>query len=562
MMTPDELAARYFLARILWWRHDLEKLDAAAVNALLKSLARANVNIRDKIEKELPALLPDMRKGAALHMWLNEITAPMESQVVDTITDAWTVSAIESLNAYNDILSFDGKAQNIMPVPATPESVKALASTSHFSGKSLAALVSAVFYDGIAAEMVQCVNTGMNNGWGHKKIVDALLRESIDKGFVVTRNQCITLSRSYIQQASVNAKMAVYQRNSDVVKGVKWTAILDNRVCGKCAALDGQTYGWDEQRPKMIAHPRCRCLWLPWLKSYSDFGIDMDDLEEAARPWILREKGNIDAGGNRKILEAGTTRENFGGWWKTLPYEEQVRSIGPTRAKLINEGKIKWEDLVDRRTGRYRTLGELQNGIKAKQIPVFGAPPKNEAFIEKITGASGDVPDSITKNAKAVNPKFGQGNGYDTNCQRCVPAYELRRRGHNVEAMPNHEEKGSGTSKRLFFVGWECFIDADVKGALNYQPAVHKDRMLEDLKNLQDGARVAIIWTWRRTKISHAITCEKISGQLIFIDPQNGKTGPDVLKNGDKRIGYSYFRMDNLQLKEDFEWTEIIRKKE
>lgn len=108
----------------------------------------------------------------------------------------------------------------------------------------------------------------------------------------------------------------------------------------------------------MPRHPRCRCLWTPWTKSWRDLGIDADDLKKAARPWLIREKGNIDAGG-RKVLKFGTSEEDFPGWWKTLDYEEQIQSIGPVRTRLINEGKLSWADLVNKNTGEYYTLKDL-----------------------------------------------------------------------------------------------------------------------------------------------------------------------------------------------------------
>ncbi|WP_390621060.1 phage minor capsid protein [Treponema pectinovorum] len=39
------------------------------------------------------------------------------------------------------------------------------------------------------------------------------------------------------------------------------------------------------------------------------------------------------------------------------------------------------------------------------------------------------------------NPNYKKGGGYAKNCQTCVVAYELRRRGYDVEALPNY--KGS-----------------------------------------------------------------------------------------------------------------------
>ena len=219
-------------------------------------------------------------------------------------------------------------------------------------------LIDAVFVGGVGGNIVAAIDSGMREGHGYEKIVKNLLKETLPDGQVMARRDAITLSRSYIQQASVNAQLATYWANREVIKGVKWTAILDNRVCMKCAALDGTVYKWEDKKPGLIAHPRCRCLWLPDVKSYRELGLDIDDLETAARPYVVREDGNVDTGG-RKILYACASKEDFGGWWKTLPYKEQIKSVGVERTKLLNDGKINWDDLIDKSAGRIFTLHEL-----------------------------------------------------------------------------------------------------------------------------------------------------------------------------------------------------------
>ncbi|MBP5449435.1 MAG: hypothetical protein J6Y01_04880, partial [Spirochaetales bacterium] len=43
---------------------------------------------------------------------------------------------------------------------------------------------------------------------------------------------------------------------------------------------------------------------------------------------------------------------------------------------------------------------------------------------------------TMDEDLKAVNPNWKKLDGYDDNCQRCVPTYVLRRRGFDVEALP------------------------------------------------------------------------------------------------------------------------------
>lgn len=101
-----------------------------------------------------------------------------------------------------------------------------------------------------------------------------------------------------------------------------------------------------------------RCLLLPVVQ-VDDLGVSSEDLGKVARPWVVREPGNIDEGGRRKILNQGHTTEDFGGWYKTLDAAEQRRIVGPVRQKLLADGKIDFGELVDRKTGGLRSLKEL-----------------------------------------------------------------------------------------------------------------------------------------------------------------------------------------------------------
>ncbi len=108
-----------------------------------------------------------------------------------------------------------------------------------------------------------------------------------------------------------------------------------------------------------IVTSNCRGIYTPVTKSWRDFGIDMDDLEETTRPWVMREPGAIGTGG-RKILEYGQTTENFSGWWDSLSATQKAKtSIGPVRGKLLESGAVKWDDLWDKASGLPYTLKEL-----------------------------------------------------------------------------------------------------------------------------------------------------------------------------------------------------------
>lgn len=123
----------------------------------------------------------------------------------------------------------------------------------------------------------------------------------------------------------------------------------------------------------------------------------------------------------------------------------------------------------------------------------------------------------------APNPNFKKGGGYATNCQTSVVAYELRRRGYDVEALPNY--KGSmldvlSHNTRLAWVDRETGKMPDY--ILPKQPTCAKS--FEWLKeNIKANNRYTIEFTWKGEAHGHIVHLFKNSkGALSLYDPQNG----------------------------------------
>lgn len=371
--------------------------------------------------------------------------------------------------------------------------------------------VDKAFNDGVKESLLQALRKGAVMGEGTAGLTKKALQVALDDGFTLTKRDAITLVRTYTQTANVEAQKAVYKANDDIIYAFRWCSILDTSVCPRCGALDGVVYKKGEKMPPTPLHPRCRCLIQPLMR-IDELNISSEDLERVARPWGRRELKNIDEGGRRKLIEAGTTKENFSGWWKTLPENEQQYSMGPLRTRLLREGKISFGDLVEKSTGRLRTLEELGFTESGKALPqVFGMLPNpKENFIEKLTGASGEVPRSLTRLVSQINPNYNPAisNEYSRNCQRCYVAFELAARGHNIEALGNPYLDRSGTSKRPFFVGWECFKDPEIIGSLSPQSQtfINEKTLLKNLENLPDESRIGIICPLNNDT-SHAVIC-------------------------------------------------------
>ncbi|MBF0102219.1 MAG: hypothetical protein HQK77_15065 [Desulfobacterales bacterium] len=111
--------------------------------------------------------------------------------------------------------------------------------------------------------------------------------------------------------------------------------------------------------PECPIHPQCRCCLIAVMKPLSEYGLSIDTLQENIRPYTLREDRPIMYGNNRKVLDYGEYKGNYSEFYKDQSDQFQINVIGKKRKALIDSGKITFDQLVDKRTGRLLTIEEL-----------------------------------------------------------------------------------------------------------------------------------------------------------------------------------------------------------
>lgn len=148
---------------------------------------------------------------------------------------------------------------------------------------------------------------------------------------------------------------------------------------------------------------------------------------------------------------------------------------------------------------------------------------------------------------KRINPNYTTGEYQWThNCQRCVMAYELRRRGYDVTVKPskatNVKENmqdnliQGGKYLRVFKNPQPLRIRGDTVGTIE-----------QCLKSWGAGSRAAIHVTWKKDS-GHVFVAENVDGKILFIDPQTGEIGVQRYFNGAKPDVTIVNRMDNCWL--------------
>lgn len=184
-------------------------------------------------------------------------------------------------------------------------------------------------------------------------------------------------------------------------------------------------------------------------------------------------------------------------------------------------------------------------------------------------------------NKNEPNPNYDEGvrNGYYFNCQSCVVAYEMRRRGYDVEALmrvvgdkENAPEQlahrtqsawidpSTGVEPKKQKCGGANFINLDT-GKTTYKTF---DEITEEL-NFATGVpgRYHVDWYWKGRQDGHIIVAERFENNgLRFYDAQTGEIVQWAKLREDINIaaGINVLRVDKLMLNEEIACNVVKRK--
>ena len=159
----------------------------------------------------------------------------------------------------------------------------------------------------------------------------------------------------------------------------------------------------------------------------------------------------------------------------------------------------------------------------------------------------------------ATNPNFKQGKKWQINCQRCVTAYEARRRGINVEAKPcisNYDSFSymwTDEKKRILDPdGWTSAYRNPKPvycGAVTGEAT--KDKVVEQMKEWGAGARAIVRVQWRNYPSGHVFIAENTGKEIRFIDPQSNESDVSGCFLAVKRDKTFVIRVDNLKFRDN-----------
>ena len=220
----------------------------------------------------------------------------------------------------------------------------------------------------------------------------------------------------------------------------------------------------------------------------------------------------------------------------------------------------------------------LSNGPKIEKL--------SDLDLKKNSSISHSFRKELEKDLMAVNPRSSHDNtiGSIFICRNCSTAFELRRRGYDVEARRRDDGSNAGGAEKYFKNGKFSTLNIDFEnkeifkmsmeeykknGKYDYLDAAKKSRvkayksLCKELTKQGDGARGILVIGWvidardltKRTSYFHALNYAVIEGSVEFYDSQSASKGADHAYGFSYRYvdprDYSYMRTDNLELSKE-----------
>lgn len=231
---------------------------------------------------------------------------------------------------------------------ATPSraDLRAVVHSRPFQGRFLREWIKGL-EDARAARLRDSIRLGVVEG----RTVDQMIRairgtkaqQYRDGILEISRRGAEMVVRTAVNHTANAAKQVFYEENADLIKGVRWTSTLDTRTSPVCRARDGQVFPVDSG-PRPPAHPNCRSVVVPVVKSFRELGIDMDEAPAGTRASMDGQ------------VPADTT---YAQWLAKQSAEVQDDILGKTRGELFRKGGLEIDRFVAR-NGHVFTLDQLR----------------------------------------------------------------------------------------------------------------------------------------------------------------------------------------------------------
>lgn len=308
----------------------LEKLSKLAL------IERGDSVLPSRTKKRLQALLDELR---AIN---SAIYADVETALTDELMEFGRAEAGFQKAAIDTTLGVE--LGTGLPAPAR---LKAIVTETPIQGRLLSPWIKDMDA-GRIGRIEQQIRLGLAESETTDQIVTRIRGTKAlnysDGILQVSRRSAQSMVHTAASHVSNVAAQETWKANEHVVKGWQFLATLDGRTTITCAGLSGSFHPIGEG-PIPPRHVRCRSVSVPVTKSFKELGIKAKELPKGTRASMDGQ------------VAADTTFSDF---LKRKGDAFQDGLLGPTRAKLWRDRRLKLEDFI-KSDGSVLTLDQLKS---------------------------------------------------------------------------------------------------------------------------------------------------------------------------------------------------------
>lgn len=347
-------------------RHQLGllRVDNSTLRKILRLLEDADLDLQEQIRGRIAKLAErGFDTGAVTTRRLEELQALVRRQSRQLAAALGRALRKELLDLADYEREFQsGMMKSTVPVnigfrTVSPEVLEAIVTRRPFRGRLLSEWAERIGADRVGRVM-QEIKLGLVEGESSDSIIrrirgtkDNHYRDGILR---ITRRDAEGVVRTASAHVTNSARDVLYERNADVLQAVRWDSTMDGRVTPQCYVRHTKRYTVADKKPidhqiPWLAGPgrlhfNCRSASIPEIKPYRELGLDIDDPPPGVKASMA---GQIPADMSPFEFIEGPGKRFAGD------------VFGPTRLRLLREGKLTPQDLFGSR-GQFWSLDELR----------------------------------------------------------------------------------------------------------------------------------------------------------------------------------------------------------
>ena len=394
------------------------------------------------------------------------------------------------------------------------------------------------------------------------KLVMSQPMKNYHPGQGIYRSSKMNALRLTATSTNMSYRTADYERWSkqDFILGIEIHRSANNR--GPCKICDAMVGKYPKTFKFIGFHPFCICFATPITMepdNFADFLLNdtvpqeqvITDIPKTAKDFVDENKNGVQS--------AFWYKDNFS---KEGDLQRE-RTPQPTTPEVIKVS----------RTKRIKTDAE-KNDIQKRWDDRFVRNFNQSKIEQKIGIKRGEDMTFEEANELRGNIGYGEGREFSVNCQSCVVANELRRRGYDVTALRNLKKEENIPYELSGKTNW-AWIDPETMQTPEKKQAGGqyvsgldiKSKTLTQLNKelnelTKEAGRYHIDFMWKDGKGGHIITVDRLeNGSIRIYDPQIGRLGDwkVISKDISLKYGVNVLRVDNLLVNTDI-IDRIVRK--